>query len=768
MSSNSNKNYRALYEQERALRIKLEEKLKKEQAALVHLNENLVDMNVSLEMKVAERTAELEDARDQALFSAKIKSDFLANISHEIRTPLNGVIGLLAAMANSDDNSKRDELIDIALESSQQLLNILNDVLEFSKFESLGVTLEPQKTNLRKLINYSAHQFSFIAQKKHLNLRTEIDLKVPDSVYTDGFRIKQVVNNLISNAIKFTQQGEVVVAVKCLNEADIELSVTDTGIGMDARQQSRIFNAFNQGDSSITRRFGGTGLGLTICAQIVKAMQSEIAISSRPGKGSKFSFTLYLPWRSDETLLTRYAGKLREKQLYIFSRDSSIPLLIEQLQQLGIGKVVWVQNEFLNLEPQSEHLSAYCLMDCDTYALTDDAVQNYINTFEEDKRILLSRYHSSKEMAIDSSAQLFKPLRFREFLELLSKGKTHSENSPRKMQDLSDKTLLVVDDNEINRVVMEELLAATNCKIITADTGRQAVNVVTHHAPDLIFMDIQMPEMDGLSATREIRSLGGKFEQLPIIAMTAHASPSDVQRCRQVQMNAHLVKPVEPQALWAVLRKYFGVEDPGEAELPMSPLELPLIEGFDLDDALSRIQNNFPLLQRLLRQFCANFESTDVSLTSLINSGQWQQAAQLVHSLKGTAANLGGVRLKTIAEQIENRLRSGDRGDFSAEIATLSNALSVLPDIVKWLQQDFKENSPGKPTVLDALEFDCKLRELDAALEDDICLAQDTLQLLQNSAPRELQSLVKEISGDFFDYNLEAVHLSILGYLERA
>jgi len=757
--------FRALFEQEKRHRCEIEAQLEKEHKAFLFINEKLVEMTVDLEKKVAARTAELEQARDQAITSAKIKSDFIANISHEIRTPLNGVIGMLNAMASTRDERSRDKLIEIAQDSSRQLLAILNDVLEFSKFESVGVSIEPEDIELYDLLTYSAHQFAFIAQKKGLELRTRIDLNLPRTAYLDGFRLKQVFNNLLSNAIKFTDEGEVVLGARRAAPGVIEFYVTDSGIGMDENQQHLIFRAFNQADISITRQYGGTGLGLTICSRIISAMGSHVEITSKRAQGSQFSFTLQPMSKSEDILADQFEGMLEKKHIVILSEDSQFAIELQSdLLQLKCETCDWFSSAQEIPEersgPKNQH---YLLVDLDYFDLNDLPI---LKTFEAANIISFSKYHKIDQIKASESSRLFKPLRLKELIEHISgENRETTLSIPNTQAPLSEKVLLVVDDNDINQEVVHQLLSASECTILKAFDGQQAIDILQKSKVDLVLMDIQMPVKDGMTATREIRELGEEFERLPIIAMTAHASTADVQRCREARMDAHLVKPIEPQALWATLKKYLGLTpkvDYINNENEASRENLPDFAGFDLKDAMRRIQNNRSVLLRLLSRFCENNADLLKRISSSIQQKKFTEAQKIAHGLKGTAGNLGAVRLYRIGERIENRLRAGDT-EIPAEMLTdLEEALDDAKKVHSWvLQQNKPKNTqPGK--IADEKSLNQQLSELVLSLDKDIAGAQNLIETLQNKFSHSSDgAFIDELCHEFFEYNLDQVKVLI-------
>lgn len=757
--------YRQLYEAECQRCSALALQLEKDHASLVYLNEKLIEMTVNLEKKVAERTAELEEARDQALVSAKIKSEFLANMSHEIRTPLNGVIGMLTVMPGVTDEQERKKLTTIALDSSKQLLAILNDILEFSKFESVGVSLDPVEINLPELLQYSAHQFAFLAQEKGLDIHAFIDARLPECVVGDGFRIKQVVSNLLANAVKFTSTGKIVLSADYVGENVVEIAVSDTGIGLSEIQQKRIFGAFNQGDRSVTRQYGGTGLGLAICARIVTAMGARIHLQSRPNKGAKFSFQLDLPAKTDSCLLDRYQGKLNDRHIVIATEDVQLlAYLYRVFSDFGCEKVSNIDEIVTQVgNPSCTSL----LFDMDCYSVTDLKEIPAFLGIEEKNIITFGRYHKKNESS--SAYTLFKPLIMQELLQVLCyesmyKEKISDTNPDKK---LVDKRILVVDDNPINHEVVAQLLNSSGCALVKAFDGKEAISIVQHTKIDLILMDIQMPVLDGISTAKEIRALGDEYRDLPIIAMTAHATETDVENCKEARMNAHLVKPVDPEILWALVYEHLSIQVCPDALANESGNELPTFEGIDLLDALRRLQNNRQVLERLLQSFCQSNLDVNQRIATALSAGEYDEAQKVAHGLKGTAGNLGAYHLSNLAKIIEDRLKSGIRSMPEDVMFQLDSAVVVLKRVLAWLSS----KDSGKHEMIDIKESDegyaiQKMIQLETLIEKDIAGAQTIAnQLCDLSLNKEEKEIVEDIRDQIFEFNIDEAKLLVHSYL---
>lgn len=522
---------------------------------------------------------ELFLAKKEADRANKTKSEFLANMSHEIRTPMNGVLGMLHLLKETTLTKEQRECINAADTSANTLLVIINDILDFSKIEAGKLELEKADFDLHEIISNVASLFSEIAFKKGLELAVDINTDVPVFVQGDPTRLGQIVTNLLGNSIKFTDAGEIIVSVVVEEEYDDKTKlcfvVKDTGVGISEEAQSNIFSDFSQADTSTTRNFGGTGLGLSISKQLVELMGGEIGVSSILGEGSIFKFTVVV---GKSTLADHYSDSEsidfgNKKILIVDDNSTNCKILDKQLTSWTIPHDI-VNNGFLAIEKiekaQAEGNPYSCvLLDMMMPEMDGIEVARKLNEVNFSTNIIMLSSGSNAEVAkaLDENiikSYLLKPVRSSVLFDTLSAvtSNIYVKNEKTKTSDMYDKKLyvgksvLVVEDNKINQKVIVGLLSKLGIDADVANNGVEGLNKINSEKYDLVFMDCQMPEMDGYTATRKIRETETGEGHLKVIAMTANAMEGDKEECLAAGMDDYISKPIKPVVLNEFLERW--------------------------------------------------------------------------------------------------------------------------------------------------------------------------------------------------------------------
>lgn len=679
------------------------------------------DLNVNLELKVQKRTNELESARADAEAANKAKSDFIANISHELRTPLNGVIGMTELLLNTTLNSQQQRYAKMARFSGTTLLELLNEVLDFSKIEAGKLELENIEFKLLDVIEPVVEVAAHRCQEKGIELACYVDPNIPLQMQGDPGRLRQILTNLTNNAIKFTEKGSVTVRANMVHETDIHVyvrfSVRDTGIGIPKSRFGRLFKSFSQVDASTTRQYGGTGLGLAICKELCELMDGDIGFESEPGRGSIFSFRIPLEkTRTPEVQRFQVPRSLNGLRVLVVGREGTgRNLIVKQL-------CAWQ----FDVDTASSHNS---VLDCVSEAAAErrpyEVVLYDMDLVGRESLSWVTAVHSEKGLAepvflqfvplsaqIDEAAvrhqgfagyisqpvlpsELFSVIdssvsrhrhddansvsgRFRSALRDSSQSRTLSRTSR------PNARILLAEDNAINQEVAVEILKNAGFKCDIANNGREAFEIVQRDRYDLVLMDCQMPEMDGLEATRAIRRYenereDGKTGPVPIVALTASALTGERERCLAAGMTDYLTKPLDPIGLIETIESHlseleanFSGDDSTneDEEMPRGTCheihageELhadDIRETFDFDELLRRCMGKRDVAARLIDRFRCRLESDLQQLEESIMQRDAGQTATLAHALKGAAANLSAKALRREAARLEQLARADE------------------------------------------------------------------------------------------------------------
>jgi len=622
---------------------------------------------------------ELQESRDLAVAATRTKSEFLANMSHEIRTPMNGVMGMAHLLQGTPLNERQRGFVSTILKSAESLLTILNDILDLSKMEAGKMTLEHFPFNLRDALEDVSETLAPVAHAKGLELTCRLAPGVPEYVLGDPGRLRQIVANLVSNAIKFTAEGEVVVFAQVIrenpNRATYRISVRDTGIGIPTDRQERIFESFTQADGSTTRQFGGTGLGLAICRQLVELLGGTIGVISEPGQGSEFWFEVVLA-RQDSLPDARVkTHDLSGRQILIVDDNATNRTILSELLTVWNCRVRPAESgedalAILRGIGSAEKFDAAVL---DLHMPGIDGIElarqiRYDQRFADLPMVLLS---SSGYMPDESDTAalfgsvLFKPIRSSPLYDALAhvtQGAVPAAN-PEDSYDwkgaerLKGLRVLVVEDNVVNQMVATELLANWGCEAFAADNGAAAVSMVEHVPFDLVLMDVQMPVMDGIEATQEIRrGEAGRNRHIPILAMTANAMSGDREHCLRAGMDGYLSKPLQPKKLWEQILNILDDENPGGNMSNESDFSGTLFERSRLEETCS---GKVSLIVRVIDRYIATSLTGLLELESSAVDGDAVRLASAAHALKGSSLTVGSPRVAELCQTIEHESREG-------------------------------------------------------------------------------------------------------------
>ena len=740
--------------------------------------------------------SEIIAAREIAEQATQAKSEFLANMSHEIRTPMNAIIGMAHLISDTDLSERQRNFVDRIGHAAKSLLGIINNILDFSKIEAKKQELEVTQFVLQDVISEVASLAEVRIAGRPIELIVDVDPDIPETLMGDPLRLSQIFTNLVNNATKFTEKGDITLKVEMENvtEKNVRLafSVKDTGIGMTPEQLGRLFNAFTQADGSTTRKYGGTGLGLVISKSLVELMGGKLQVESTSGEGSRFFFSISLPiapqagepkWKSVNSfagkniLLVDDCANMRSVLRHILTK---LHLVVEEACSAAEAFDLIQAHEEAGEDPYDIFLVDY-KMGLETGF---DFAKGIPEKMRKIPKVLMHPLHfeeAEQDMAtkLGYNSCIAKPPQISSILSALQEAMgmklTYQKATKKENRKIYFKPakILLVEDNLMNQELAVSLLNSVGLTTMVANNGKEALDLLKPGSFDLVLMDLQMPIMDGLTATKEIRDMEDPyFKKVPILAMSARAFQKDKEECFEAGMNSYIVKPIDPSLLYEDLANYLAIAS--ESSVPHNRTlvstgnvqladddanflaQFSKVRDFDASVGLYHANNNKTIYIRILHGFVRDYSGNNFELRKLVETSKFEEATRITHTIKGLCGTIGSSHVQTLGAAVENTL-SQKQHDFP-EYNRFEEALHNLIEDLSVVLKDIDADMPVQPTKREDPEAVGRLKgvlgNLKVAL--DSCSSTRCKRILdeyENIAfDPEIETLLQKIVNQVDDY----------------